>query len=59
MTLSDRLREDAYDFYQVAVDQDCRPIDTKNWQHMLNAREAADKLEELEYKLEFARVTKY
>ena len=56
MGLIDRLREDAEVHKAVANDCDCTPENTANWQHAINALDAADTLEKLRNGLENCRL---
>lgn len=47
-TLQERLRSDAAHHQKVASECDCPPQDTTNWEHMQNAMEAADCIDDLE-----------
>ena len=59
MNIIDRLREDAWYHRDTAHDCDCNPQDTVNWQHAINADEAADRIAELEARLEITPDCQY
>lgn len=53
MDIIERLLEDAISHDEIATQCDCRPEDTVNHDHAVNAREAANEIEKLRERIKY------